>query len=41
MVKPDSAGNVQTVPNVEAIIGDFKLLGRGLVQSVEIKDKKI
>ncbi|KAK3096655.1 hypothetical protein FSP39_002142 [Pinctada imbricata] len=32
--------DVQMVPNVEAIIRDFKLLGTGLVQSVETKTDK-
>ena len=35
-----SAKEVKMIPNVEAIIEDFRVLGRGLVQSVEARTEK-
>lgn len=31
---------VKTIPNVEAILEDFKILGKGLVKSVEARYEK-
>lgn len=35
-----SGDEVKTVPNVETILEDFKVLGKGLVKSVEAKFEK-
>ena len=41
MVKPESSGNdVQLVPNTEVIIEDFKILGAGIVETIETKTDK-
>lgn len=31
---------VKTVPNVEAILEDFRVMGKGLVKSVEARTEK-
>jgi len=35
----DSSGSLLMKTNVEAVLEDFKLMGRGLVKSVEIMKK--
>ena len=41
MVKTDTDGkDVQLVPNTEAIKEDFKILGHGIVQTIETKTDK-
>ena len=32
-------GDITVVPNVEAIIDDFRILGRGLVSNIQIQCK--
>lgn len=34
------SGDLMTVPNVEAILEDFAILGKGLVQTVEARSEK-
>ena len=41
MVKSESSGkDVELVPNTEAIIEDFKIIGAGIVETIETKTEK-
>ena len=41
MIKPESSTkDPQLVPNTEAIIEDFKILGAGIVETIETKTDK-